>query len=117
MQVASLGRCKTCQHPVSEEARMCPSCGQPAPFDFSPQGTLGPLPEIGRTYSGTVTRIMDFGVFVRLSPGVREGLVHISQLSKTRVENVTDKVSEGDRVTVKVLEVDQMGRIRLTMVL
>jgi polyribonucleotide nucleotidyltransferase len=57
---------------------------------------------------------MNFGAFVSLTPG-RDGLVHISQLSDERVENVTDVVKEGDMVKVKVLEVDKQGRIRLSM--
>ena len=57
---------------------------------------------------------MNFGAFVSLTPG-RDGLVHISQLSNERVENVTDVVKEGDMVKVKVLEVDKQGRIRLSM--
>ena len=57
---------------------------------------------------------MNFGAFVTLTPG-RDGLVHISQLSDERVENVTDVVSEGQMVKVKVLEVDKQGRIRLSM--
>jgi polyribonucleotide nucleotidyltransferase len=57
---------------------------------------------------------MNFGAFVTLTPG-RDGLVHISQLSEERVENVTDVVSEGQMVKVKVLEVDKQGRIRLSM--
>jgi polyribonucleotide nucleotidyltransferase len=57
---------------------------------------------------------MDFGAFVSILPG-KDGLVHISQISEERVENVNDKLSEGDMVRVKVLEVDRQGRVRLTM--
>jgi polyribonucleotide nucleotidyltransferase len=57
---------------------------------------------------------MDFGAFVSILPG-KDGLVHISQISEERVENVTDKLSEGDVVKVKVLEVDRQGRVRLSM--
>ncbi len=56
---------------------------------------------------------MNFGAFVSLAPG-RDGLVHISQLSDERVENVTDVVKEGEMVKVKVLEVDKQGRVRLS---
>lgn len=70
--------------------------------------------EIGKTYEGKVSRIMDFGAFVTILPG-RDGLVHISQISDERVQNVTDKVKEGDVVRVKVLDVDKQGRIRLSM--
>ena len=57
---------------------------------------------------------MDFGAFVNILPG-RDGLVHISQISNKRVESVSDELSEGDDVRVKVLEVDRQGRIRLSM--
>jgi len=70
--------------------------------------------EPGQTFEGKVIKIMNFGAFVSLTPG-RDGLVHISQLSNERVENVTDVVKEGDMVKVKVLEVDKQGRIRLSM--
>lgn len=70
--------------------------------------------EVGRVYSGRVVKIMDFGAFVSILPG-RDGLVHISQISKERVENVSDFLNEGDTITVKVLEVDKQGRIRLSM--
>ncbi len=70
--------------------------------------------EPGAVYEGTVTKIMNFGAFVTILPG-KDGLVHISQLSTERVENVTDVVKEGDKVKVKVLEVDKQGRIRLSM--
>jgi polyribonucleotide nucleotidyltransferase len=57
---------------------------------------------------------MDFGAFVTVLPG-KDGLVHISQISEERVENVSDKLSEGDVVKVKVLEIDKQGRVRLSM--
>ncbi len=70
--------------------------------------------EVGTIYEGRVARLMDFGAFVTILPG-RDGLVHISQISDERVEKVSDKLSEGDVVRVKVLEVDKQGRIRLSM--
>jgi polyribonucleotide nucleotidyltransferase len=70
--------------------------------------------EPGQVFEGKVIKIMNFGAFVSLTPG-RDGLVHISQLSDERVENVTDVVKEGETVKVKVLEVDKQGRIRLSM--
>ncbi|WP_018146217.1 MULTISPECIES: polyribonucleotide nucleotidyltransferase [unclassified Thioalkalivibrio] len=70
--------------------------------------------EVGRQYTGKVAKIMDFGAFVSILPG-RDGLVHISQISDERVESVGDFLSEGDSVTVRVLEVDKQGRIRLSM--
>jgi len=71
-------------------------------------------PEVGRIYDGTVKRIMDFGAFIEILPG-KEGLCHISRLSKTRVEKVTDVVHEGDKVKVKLLEVDRLGRLNLAL--
>lgn len=70
--------------------------------------------EVGAVYEGKVVRIMDFGAFVSLMPG-KDGLVHISQISNERVENVSAVLSEGDVVKVKVLEVDKQGRVRLSM--
>lgn len=70
--------------------------------------------EVGVVYNGTVKKIMDFGAFVEILPG-KDGLVHISQICEERVENVSDKLSEGDIVKVKVLEIDRQGRIRLSM--
>ena len=70
--------------------------------------------EVGRIYEGKVAKIMDFGAFVTVLPG-KDGLVHISQISRERVEKVSDKLSEGDIVKVKVLELDRQGRIRLSM--
>jgi len=70
--------------------------------------------EVGKVYEGRVVKLMDFGAFVNILPG-RDGLVHISQISHERVENVGDLLSEGDVVRVKVLEVDKQGRIRLSI--
>ena len=70
-------------------------------------------PEIGRIYDGVVQKILDFGAFVQIMPGV-DGLVHISELDNKRVEKVTDILKEGDEVRVKVLEIDQRGKIRLS---
>jgi polyribonucleotide nucleotidyltransferase len=68
----------------------------------------------GMIYEGKVVKLMDFGAFVNIMPG-KDGLVHISQISHERVENVADKLKEGDPVRVKVLEVDKQGRIRLSI--
>ena len=70
--------------------------------------------EVGKIYDGKVARLMDFGAFVTILPG-KDGLVHISQISEERVEKVSDKLSEGDQIRVKVLEVDRQGRVRLSM--
>ncbi len=69
--------------------------------------------EVGKLYMGKVVKIMDFGAFVEIFPGT-DGLIHISQLDTTRVNKVTDILNEGDEVLVKVLEVDESGRIRLS---
>jgi polyribonucleotide nucleotidyltransferase len=70
--------------------------------------------EVGKVYEGKVAKLMDFGAFVTILPG-KDGLVHVSQISEERVENVSDKLSEGEIVKVKVLEIDKQGRIRLSM--
>ncbi|MEM8659513.1 MAG: polyribonucleotide nucleotidyltransferase [Pseudomonadota bacterium] len=70
--------------------------------------------EVGAVYTGTVARIVDFGAFVNILPG-KDGLVHISQIANERVENVSDHLKEGEEVQVKVLDVDQRGRIKLSI--
>jgi polyribonucleotide nucleotidyltransferase len=70
--------------------------------------------EVGRIYHGKVERIVDFGAFVNILPG-KDGLLHISQIAEERVENVTDYLSEGQEVDVVVLDVDQRGRIKLSI--
>jgi polyribonucleotide nucleotidyltransferase len=72
-------------------------------------------PEIGRVYNGTVKRIMDFGAFVEILPG-KEGLVHISKLSRQRIEKVTDVLKEGQQIPVKLQEIDKMGRLNLSYI-
>jgi len=69
--------------------------------------------ELGKIYLGKVKRIVDFGAFVEILPGT-EGLLHISQIADKRVGKVTDEMSEGDDVLVKVIEIDKLGRIRLS---
>jgi len=76
------------------------------------EGIAGDI-EVGTIYTGKVTRLMNFGAFVEFLPG-KEGLVHISKLDTKRVEKVEDVVSIGDEITVKVMEVDQQGRINLS---
>jgi polyribonucleotide nucleotidyltransferase len=70
--------------------------------------------EVGQLYEGKVVRIMDFGAFVNILPG-RDGMVHISQIADERIESVSDRLSVGDMVKVKVLEIDKQGRVRLSM--
>ncbi|MBQ9889996.1 MAG: polyribonucleotide nucleotidyltransferase [Firmicutes bacterium] len=69
--------------------------------------------EVGKTYTGKVVRIMDFGAFVEVLPG-KDGLLHVSRISKERVEKVTDVLGVGDTVTVKCYEIDDKGRVNLT---
>ncbi len=76
-------------------------------------GRLTEEVEVGKVYTGTVRKIMDFGAFVEVLPGT-DGLVHISQLAHHRVKAVADEVSEGDQILVKVLEIDRQGKIRLS---
>lgn len=71
-------------------------------------------PEVGEIYEGTVVKIMDFGAFVNILPG-KDGLVHISQLAKKRVNKVEDVVHVGDTVRVKLVEIDKQGRLNLSM--
>jgi polyribonucleotide nucleotidyltransferase len=70
--------------------------------------------EVGRIYTGKVARLADFGAFVTVLPG-KDGLVHISQIAEKRVEKVSDYLTEGQEVQVKVLEIDRQGRVRLSM--
>ncbi len=70
--------------------------------------------EVGAVYTGTVARIVDFGAFINILPG-KDGLVHISQIANERVENVSDFLKEGQQVQVKVMDVDQRGRIKLSI--
>ena len=70
--------------------------------------------EVGAVYTGTVARIVDFGAFINILPG-KDGLVHISQIANERVENVSDFLKEGQQVRVKVMDVDQRGRIKLSI--
>jgi len=69
--------------------------------------------EVGKIYQGVVKKITNYGAFVEIFPGM-DGLIHISQLAKERVENVSDILSEGDEVWVKIIEVDRQGRIKLS---
>jgi len=70
--------------------------------------------EVGAIYEGSVARIVDFGAFINILPG-KDGLLHISQIAEERIEKVTDVLAEGQVVKVKVLDVDQRGRIKLSM--
>ena len=69
--------------------------------------------EVGKVYEGTVKRIMNFGAFIEILPG-QEGLLHISKMAKQRVEKVEDVMNIGDKVTVKVTDIDSQDRINLS---
>ncbi len=75
---------------------------------------LTAVPEVGKIYSGEVVKLMEFGAFVQILPG-QDGLVHISEMGEGRVEKVSDVVSEGDKVDVKLLAIDDRGRLNLSM--
>src|SRR5690625_1526996 len=68
--------------------------------------------EVGKTYRGTVAKLMDFGAFITLFPGT-DGLLHISKIAEERVENVSDYLKEGEKITVKVNTIDDRGKIDL----
>ena len=74
---------------------------------------LTTVPEVGQVYEGKVKSIVDFGAFVEILPG-KEGLVHISKLAQERVEKVEDVVNVGDEIKVKVIEIDDKGRLNLS---
>jgi polyribonucleotide nucleotidyltransferase len=69
--------------------------------------------EVGKVYMGKVKKIMDFGAFVEILPGT-DGLVHISQICDRRIQKVSDEISEGDEITVKVIDVDRNGKVKLS---
>src|SRR4029077_6835853 len=69
--------------------------------------------EVGKVYKGTVKKIVEFGAFIGVLPN-QDGLLHISEIAHERVNNVTDYMKEGDELEVKVIEVDRMGKVRLS---
>ena len=104
-----------CQVEIDDEGRVTVA---------SPDGTaadraiemierLTEVPEVGKTYTGQVRRVEPYGCFVEIMPGT-DGLVHISELAPYRVEDIEDEVREGDEMTVKVIEIDNSGRVRLS---
>jgi len=74
---------------------------------------LTEMPEVGKIYHGKIKRIMNFGAFCEILPG-KEGLIHVSELADKFVKNVEDVVKIGDEVTVKVIEIDEQGRVNLS---
>lgn len=97
----------------SGEVNIFSSSGRSAEDAIKRVKDLTKEPEVGEIYLGTVKKIMDFGAFVEIMPGT-DGLVHISQLENRHVKNVKDVVAEGDEVRVKVISIDQQGRIKLS---
>ncbi|MFO8239505.1 MAG: polyribonucleotide nucleotidyltransferase [Dissulfuribacterales bacterium] len=97
----------------SGEVNIFSSSGKAAEDAIKRVKDLTKEPEVGEIYLGTVKKIMDFGAFVEIMPGT-DGLVHISQLENRHVKNVKDVVAEGDEVRVKVIGIDQQGRIKLS---
>jgi len=97
----------------SGEVKVFASNGQVASEVEARIGAITAEPEIGAIYEGRVQKIVDFGAFVEILPGT-DGLVHISELDNTRVAKVTDILNEGDIVKVKVLDIDNRGKIRLS---
>ena len=71
-------------------------------------------PEVGKIYHGKVVKIMEFGAFVEILPG-KDGMVHISQIADERVEDINKYLKEGDEVTVKLVEIDDRGRLNLSI--
>ena len=100
---------------VNDEGRVFISSTDKAAVDLAKQMVefLTADVEVGKTYKGKVTRILNFGAFVEILPG-KEGLVHISQLAEGHVNKVEDVVHEGDEITVKVSEIDSQGRVNLS---
>jgi hypothetical protein len=96
---------------VSNEAKVCPGCGQPEPVSEPPPPFVG---EIGKIYVGRVTRTTTFGAFVEIGPGV-EGLLHISELDDKRVKQTEDVVRKGDFVQAMLLLIDEKDRKRLSL--
>jgi polyribonucleotide nucleotidyltransferase len=71
-------------------------------------------PEVGKIYEGKVVKIMEFGAFINIMPGI-DGMAHISQLSDSRVEQVTDVLKEGEIVKAKLIAIDERGRLSLSL--
>ena len=104
--MATLGWCRACGHRVSNEARACPQCGQPNPYVHV---------EIDSVYESRVAELTDSGAFVELSSGPR-AFLHVSQISRAeRVKSVAAKLRVGDTVRVKVIALDDHGRILVSM--
>ncbi|MEO7937820.1 MAG: polyribonucleotide nucleotidyltransferase [Burkholderiaceae bacterium] len=105
-----------CQINIDEDGTITIASTDPAKAEMAKQriAQITAEVEIGKVYEGPVTKILDFGALINLLPG-KDGLLHISQIAHERVEKVTDYLSEGQIVRVKVLETDEKGRIKLSM--
>ncbi|MES2631798.1 polyribonucleotide nucleotidyltransferase [Caenimonas sp. SL110] len=105
-----------CQINIEEDGTITIAATDPAKAEFAKQRIeqITAEVEIGKVYEGPITKILDFGALVNLLPG-KDGLLHISQIAHERVEKVTDYLSEGQIVRVKVLETDEKGRVKLSM--
>jgi len=105
-----------CQINIEEDGTITIAATESAKADIAKQRIeqITAEVEIGKVYEGPITKILDFGALVNLLPG-KDGLLHISQIAHERVEKVTDYLSEGQIVKVKVLETDEKGRIKLSM--
>ena len=104
--------CDQCGARPEETARVCPGCGRPL---GGGNDALTQDIKVGTIYVGKVVRIMNFGAFVEILPE-KDGLLHISQLANHRVDKVEDVVNIGDEVMVKVIEIDERGRVNLTRI-
>jgi len=105
-----------CQINIEEDGTITIASSDPAKAEVAKLriGQITAEVEIGKVYEGPVTKILDFGALINLLPG-KDGLLHISQIAHERVERVTDYLSEGQIVKVKVLETDEKGRVKLSM--
>ncbi|WP_414900813.1 polyribonucleotide nucleotidyltransferase [Sphingomonas flavalba] len=101
---------------IDDEGLIKISSSDPAQIEAAKNWILGIVeePEVGKIYTGKVVNLVDFGAFVNFMGG-KDGLVHVSEIRNERVEKVSDALSEGQEVKVKVLEVDQRGKVRLSM--
>jgi polyribonucleotide nucleotidyltransferase len=104
--------CDQCGASVEETSRFRPCCGRPLGGGGE---NLTEDVEVGKIYLGKVVRIMNFGAFVEILPN-KDGLVHISQLADHRVDKVEDVVNIGDEIMVKVIEIDEKGRVNLARI-
>jgi polyribonucleotide nucleotidyltransferase len=113
--MAQLCHCRCCKKPVSDEAEVCPYCGQPSP---RPE-----LPVIGKDYTGRVVRIENYGAFVELMPRCPEALLHISRIpgsshrsqGGSKGKEVADLLKKGQEMKVTVLSISEEGRIEIAM--